>query len=146
MTDGTIRVGSSAERFVADVGRVTGQMQFRNAVFVFGSNLAGVHGAGAARVAAERYGAARGVGVGLRGHSYAIPTKDHRIQTLPLDQIARHVADFLAVAAANPERPFVVTRIGCGLAGYDDHEIAPMFAGAPVNCLLPDGWRSEVSP
>jgi hypothetical protein len=111
------------------------------AVFVFGSNRAGRHGKGAALTAKQRHGAVQGVGEGFRGTSYAIPTKDERIQPLPLDQIEWHVARFLQFAAERPDVQFFVTRIGCGLAGYFDDEIAPFFAGATDNVLLPAGWE-----
>lgn len=114
-------------------------------IFVFGSNLAGRHGKGAALHARQNCGAKYGVGVGRTGNAYAIPTKDERIQTLPLERIAPHVADFLSYARANPALEFEVTRIGCGLAGYTDSQIAPMFAGAPDNCKLPDGWRQATA-
>lgn len=110
-------------------------------IFVFGSNLAGRHGAGAALYALQHHGAKYGVGVGRTGNAYGIPTKDERIQTLPLPRIAGHVADFLTYAQANPYLRFEVTRIGCGLAGYRDDQIAPMFRSAPSNCELPAGWR-----
>ncbi len=73
---------------------------------------------------------------------YAIPTKDESLKTLPLHAIDRHVSEFLAYATEHPELRFQVTRIGCGLAGYKDAQIAPMFRGAPENCLLPHGWRT----
>lgn len=110
-------------------------------IFVFGSNLAGIHGAGAAKFALEKRGAIWGQGIGLQGNSYGIPTKDKNIQTLPLDQIRLYVNDFLALAWARYDLEFEVTRIGCGLAGYTDTDIAPMFEGAPGNCSLPPGWR-----
>lgn len=110
-------------------------------IFVFGSNLAGIHGAGAAKEALKNYGAQWGQGVGMQGSSYAIPTKDERIKALPLDEIRKYVDAFLAYARRNPESQFFVTRIGCGLAGYHDSEIAPMFMDAPNNCELPYGWR-----
>lgn len=109
-------------------------------IFVFGSNLAGRHGKGAAQFAMHHHGAVYGVGVGRTGHSYAIPTKDAKIRTLPLDQIQRYVSEFLVYASEHPELQFEVTRIGCGLAGYQDHQIGPMFIGAPVNCQLPSAW------
>lgn len=109
-------------------------------VFVFGSNLAGRHGAGAALYARQHHGAIYGQGVGPQGNSYAIPTKDERIRTLPLDRIKPYIDDFLIYAAANPTITFQVTRIGCGLAGYTDDDISPMFADAPANCLLPQEW------
>ena len=114
-------------------------------IFVFGSNLAGRHGAGAALYARKHFGAAYGTGRGRTGNAYAIPTKDERIKTLPLNRIAQYVSDFIAYAKAHPDLSFQVTRIGCGLAGYLDHQIAPLFAGAPDNCILPDGW-AEQSP
>ncbi len=110
-------------------------------IFVFGSNLAGRHGRGAALFAREQRGATHGIGVGRTGDAYAIPTKDERLRVLPLDRIAPYVADFLAYARANPGLQFEVTRVGCGLAGYEEEEIRPMFEGAPPNCDLPEGWR-----
>jgi len=106
-------------------------------VFVFGSNLAGRHGKGAALFAKQHHGAVYGQGVGLQGSSYAIPTKDGSLRTLPLEVIAVHVAEFLAFATARPELTFQVTPIGCGLAGYGPAQIAPMFVRAPTNCVLP---------
>ena len=110
-------------------------------IFVFGSNRAGIHGAGAALHARKFKGALQGKGEGMQGHSYGIPTKDAKIRTLPLSEIKKHVETFLAFAKAHPKMAFEVTRIGCGLAGYTDTDIAPMFADAPPNCVLPDGWR-----
>lgn len=110
-------------------------------IFVFGSNLAGRHGKGAALEARNRYGAEYGVGFGRTGEAYAIPTKDERLEPLPLARIRPYVNVFLAYAASHPEERFNVTRVGCGLAGYTDAEIAPMFATAPANCDLPSGWR-----
>jgi hypothetical protein len=118
--------------------------QRRVSVFVFGSNLAGIHGAGAAAYAYAEHGAKWGQGIGLAGESYAIPTKDENIQTLPLSAIFKHVRDFVDFALAHSELRFNVTRIGCGLAGYTDTDIAPMFVGAPENCELPEGWRELI--
>lgn len=112
-------------------------------IFVFGSNLAGRHGAGAALHARQEYGAAYGVGVGRTGDAYAIPTKDASLKPMPLDAIARHVRDFIEYAKVHPELEFEVTKIGCGLAGYREYQIAPMFSGAPMNCALPEGWPLE---
>ncbi len=111
-------------------------------IFVFGANLAGRHGKGAALTAVKEYGAIYGQGVGPQGNSYAIPTKDRNIQTLPLNVIFLYVLRFIGYAQANPDKVFYVTRIGTGLAGYKDSDIAPMFKDAPINCLLPDGWRT----
>ena len=111
-----------------------------HSVFVFGSNLAGRHGKGAAKFALMNCGAVYGEGFGRYGSSYAIPTKDIRIKTLPLDAIERHVKTFLEHAARHKETTFFVTAIGCGLAGYETKDIAPMFSEAPDNCLLSALW------
>lgn len=111
-------------------------------IFVFGSNLAGRHGKGAALTAFREHGAVYGQGVGLQGNSYAIPTKDENIVTLPLNKIKKYVDQFIRFAKLNPEKQFQVTRIGCGFAGYDDTDIAPLFVDAPDNCILPVGWRN----
>lgn len=108
---------------------------------MFGSNLAGYHGAGSARFAYEKHGAKWGIGEGLTGESYAIPTKDHELRSLFLPEVDRAVAQFLTFAKEHPEMQFTVVKIGCGLAGFKESEIKPMFAGAPDNCILPEGWR-----
>lgn len=108
-------------------------------VFVFGSNLAGIHGAGAAKTALL-YGAKWGIGLGHQGNTYAIPTKDNDLKTLPLENIRKYVESFLLYAKDNPGTLFFVTRIGCGLAGYKDEDISPLFADATPNCILPKGW------
>lgn len=106
-------------------------------IFVFGSNLAGRHGKGAALFARQHHGAIYGQAEGLQGNSYAIPTKDRSIKTLPLNAIRSHVNRFLDFAIEHPNLSFQVTAIGCGLAGYSPVEIAPMFEHAPANCELP---------
>ena len=110
-------------------------------VFVFGSNLAGRHGAGSAK-AALKHGAHYGIGVGRQGNSYAIPTKGHRLEVLPLWLIEDYVKQFLSYATCNPKDTFNVVKIGCGLAGYREEEIAPLFRDAPSNVNLPEGWGS----
>jgi hypothetical protein len=112
-------------------------------IFVFGSNLAGRHGRGAAREAALRHGAQYGVGVGRTGMAYAIPTKDEHLRVLPVSAISAYVRSFVRYAEEHPELQFHVTRIGCGLAGYTDADIAPLFAAAPKNCQLPAEWRAD---
>jgi hypothetical protein len=107
-------------------------------IFVFGSNLAGRHGKGAALYARDHHGAVYGQGIGLQGSSYAIPTKDAQLRTLPLDDVGRHVDEFKAFAASRLDLVFQVTAIGCGLAGYTPADIAPLFRGAPRNCTLPE--------
>lgn len=111
-----------------------------NACFVFGSNTAGRHGAGAARHAMEHHGAIYGRGIGFQGDSYAIPTKDDRIQTLPLEDVRMWVQKFLNSARTLPETTFHVTQIGCGLAGFTPEQIAPLFADAPRNCKFSTAW------
>lgn len=110
-------------------------------IFVFGSNLAGRHGAGAALFALKNHGAIYGQGIGRQGDSYGIPTKDENIRTLPVSRIKTYVDDFIIYAKLNPNLEFNVTRIGCGLAGYKDDDISPLFKKAPSNCHLPEGWR-----
>ncbi len=112
-------------------------------IFVFGSNLAGRHGKGAALFARQRRGAVPGEGVGLHGTSYAIPTKDERLKPLPLGAIKAFVEDFKAFARQHPEMTFEVTPIGCGLAGYTPEQIGPMFVGSPDNCMLPDVFTGK---
>lgn len=110
-------------------------------IFVFGSNLAGRHGAGSALEARRRHGAKLGIGVGPTGDAYAIPTKDIKLKTLPLETISGYVKEFVDYAKNNQDQHFVVVKIGCGLAGFQEYEIAPMFRGAPKNVELPTGWR-----
>ena len=103
-------------------------------IFVFGSNLAGAHGGGAAHIACQRFGAIWGQGVGLQGLSYAIPTMQGGVET-----IKPYVDQFIEFATSHPEMTFLVTRIGCGIAGFRDEEIAPLFAAAldVENVILP---------
>lgn len=96
-----------------------------NEVFVFGSNLDGHHIGGAARIAQERFGAVWGQGVGLQGKSYAIPTMQGGVETIKI-----YVDDFVTFARQHHELKFLVTRIGCGIAGFKDYEIAPLFKNA----------------
>lgn len=105
-----------------------------NEIFVFGSNLAGHHGSGAARLAYNRFGAVWGQGVGLQGQAYAIPTMQGGVET-----IKPYVDEFILFAEQHPEYKFLVTRIGCGIAGFRDEEIAPLFAAAldVENVILP---------
>ncbi len=116
-----------------------------NYVFVFGSNLAGIHGAGAAREALEKFGARIGVGEGMMGMSYALPTKDDKIESLPINKVGHYIAAFKFFAYTNPERKFFLTRVGCGLAGFKDEEIAPLFVGSPDNINFPEEWKKYIS-
>ena len=113
-----------------------------NEIFVFGSNLAGAHGGGAAYLAYQRFGAVMGQGVGLQGQSYAIPTMQGDTNT-----ILPYVEEFIIFAKQHPELTFLVTKIGCGIAGFTPAEIAPLFAGAieVENIHLPmDFWKELV--
>lgn len=110
-------------------------------IFVFGSNLAGRHGKGAALYARKICGAQPGIGEGRTGNTYAIPTKTANLQARSIREIRDSVETFKAYARDNPDLAFQVTRVGCGLAGYRDDQIAPMFRDAPENCSLPGEWR-----
>ena len=114
-------------------------------IFCFGSNLAGIHGAGAAAYARKHHGAIYGQGIGLQGQSYAIPTKDARSITLPIREITKYVNQFIDFAGRSPSMAFMVTRIGCGLAGYTDIQIAPLFKDATENCVLPNEWEQYIN-
>ena len=107
------------------------------AVFVFGSDLEGMHGGGAAWVAFQKFGAVLGCGIGLRGQSYAIPTMQGGVET-----IKPYVDEFVSFASSHPELFFYVTRIGCGIAGFREKDIAPLFTDAVglENVCLPEGF------
>ena len=105
-----------------------------NEIFVFGSNLQGMHGGGAAYIAYRKFGAIMGQGVGLQGQSYGMQGG--------VDTIRPYVDEFIAFAKAHQELTFLVTRIGCGIAGFTDEEISPLFKEARdvENIVLPEGW------
>lgn len=109
-------------------------------IFVFGSNLAGRHGKGAALYALKNHGAIYGKGEGIQGTSYAIPTRDFKIQTLSIEAIRFHVMKFLKFANDNPHLTFNLTPIGCGLAGYKQEQIKPLFEQKPDNVLFSKEW------
>ena len=111
-------------------------------VFVFGSNLQGMHGGGAAFAAWRKFGAVMGCGVGLQGQSYAVPTMQGGVET-----IKPYVDQFIGFAKAHPELFFYVTRIGCGIAGFRDRDIAPLFVEALTveNICLPDTFVRVLS-
>lgn len=119
-----------------------GEKPARGELFVFGSNLAGRHGKGAAKDALRLYGAVYGQGIGLQGRSYAIPTKDHHLGVLPLMDIRRRIKVFVDFTRNNPQLSFYITRVGCGLAGYKDEEVAPLFKGIQLNCRIHRHWYS----
>jgi len=111
-------------------------------VFVFGSNLRGQHSGGAAAHAKAYFDAVSGLGVGWHGQSYAIPTIAGDFRALPVHQIAPFVVNFLKTAAAEPAFTFYVTALGTGIAGLTHEQMAPLFAHAPLNCLLPPEWSA----
>ena len=125
-------------------------MSEKVAVFVFGSNEAGIHGAGAALYAVKNRGAIYGQGVGRAGDSYAIPTKGKRGSDgfakigppLSLQKIQQYVDEFVAYASEHLDEEFMVTQVGCGHAGFAPEEIAPMFRHAPGNCSFDLAWEA----
>lgn len=108
-----------------------------NEIFVFGSNLEGEHGGGAARTAHDKFGAIWGQGTGLQGQSYGLPTMHGGVE-----EIAPYVDEFIDFAVSNPHLIFLVTRVGCGIAGFHDSEIAPLFSRAKgvSNIYLPESF------
>lgn len=113
-----------------------------NNIFVFGSNLAGRHGKGAALYARNFHGAIYGKGEGRQGKSYAIPTKDFQLNTLPLSTIEQHIVVFLRHAKNNPQDTFLLTPIGTGLAGYQVYDILEILNKHPItpNVLFTKEW------
>ena len=103
-------------------------------VFVFGSNASGAHGGGAARFALDRFGAVWGQSEGLQGQSYGIDTMSG------LGVFEEHVGRFLEFARSHPELRFLVTEVGCGIAGYTPDQVAGFFREAPENVLLPESF------
>ena len=114
-------------------------------VFVFGSNEAGRHGAGAALLAKQQFGAEPGKGFGHFGRSFAIPTKDAGLKPLPLDSIGEYVFRFIDYAYDHFELEFLVTQIGCGLAGFNAAQIAPFFVVHPPNVVLPREFHNALA-
>lgn len=116
-------------------------------IFVFGSNLMGIHGKGSALYARNKYGAKLGVGKGRTGDAYAIPTKKspYDLHALPLREIAVYVQEFLQYAREHPELEFHVVAIGTGNAGLLHEQVAPLFRGAPGNCQFPSEWEKYVT-
>ena len=111
-------------------------------IFVFGSNLAGKHYGGAAKYAVDKFGAVFGEAEGPTGQAYAIPTLNADFQQVPLDLIKSSVENFKVHASLHPALEFYVTRIGCGIAGFKDSDIAPLFVGSPCNCTFDPQWSS----
>jgi hypothetical protein len=125
----------------AEIARVAALMGAPDTVFVFGANEAGRHGGGAALVAHQRWGAVWGVAFGLHGRSYAVPTKDRGLRTLPLDAIGHYVRRALADQAQCDRWRFVWTRVGCGLAGLTDAQMVSVLPEKiPNKAILPPRW------
>lgn len=104
-----------------------------NEIFVFGSNEAGIHGKGAALQALKYFGAISGIGFGPQGNSFAIPSKNSELKTLSLGTIRYYIARFKEYVTEHPDKIFLVTKIGCGLAGYQPKDIAPLFLNLITN-------------
>lgn len=116
-----------------------------NEVFVFGSNLLGIHGGGAAKTARELFGAEIGVGEGLTGRCYAFPTVTRPTglpssRQLPREQLEIARDRLYHTALEMPEVTFFLTKVGCGLAGYPEEEMASLFTSSPANIIKPPGW------
>ena len=120
---------------------MTNQNIPKDMCFVFGSNEAGLHGAGAARFAFKNHGARMGQGFGFHGNSFAIPTKDWLINSLDYETIKNYVDRFIVYARQNPDKNFKLTRIGCGLAGLNPKTMALMFKNAPDNVWIDSEWN-----
>lgn len=116
-----------------------------NMIFVFGSNLAGRHGKGAARYARAHFAAEYGVGEGRTGNAYAIPTKDHNLKILSLESIDVSIAKFCNYAKGRWMTQFLLTPIGTGLAGYSHQQILQLFQkhGVPYNVFLANSWAND---
>lgn len=116
---------------------------YENFMFVFGSNLQGLHYGGSARAANLNYGAEMGVGEGPTGKAYALPTciEPGGTQTMTLAEIKEYVVDLMEFAEYHSDITFFITRTGCGVAGFKDSDIAPLFKGFPLNADFPEEWR-----
>lgn len=114
-------------------------------IFVFGSNKAGIHGAGAAKHAFNFLAAEWGVGEGMTGGCYALPTKGFEIEDLPLEELQRPIADFCSYAREHPHLSFELTPVGCGLAGHKKSDIWGLFKanGLPSNVYLSSTWVTD---
>jgi len=112
-----------------------------NEIFVFGSNQRGAHAGGAARLAKERFGAQEGVGEGLTGQSYAFPTLTANFEKVSRASLEASRDRFFATASRHPDKTFLLTKVGCGIAGFTEDEIRPLFKNAPANVTLPEDWR-----
>ena len=112
-------------------------------IFVFGSNRAGIHGGGAARLAREKFSAQHGVGEGLTGQCYAFPTLNENFEKVSRAALEASRDSFFETARRHPELTFLLTKVGCGIAGFAEDEIRPLFRDAPANVILPEDWRTR---
>lgn len=111
-------------------------------IFVFGSNLAGNHAGGAARQAKEQFGAEDGIGEGLTGRCYAFPTLERDMNQRGQRALETARNRFYATARALPEKEFLLTKVGCGIAGYPEEQMRGLFLNPPTNVILPEEWRT----
>lgn len=112
----------------------------KNQVFVFGSNLAGMHLVGAAKTAKEKFGAIEGVGEGWIGKSYAFPTLNEKFKQRTDKHLKRSVEKLFRCANLNKYYQFLLTKVGCGIAGYEENYMKSLFKDSPDNIIKPDGW------
>lgn len=111
-----------------------------NQIFVFGSNLAGLHNGGAARQAHEKFEAKIGIGEGLTGRSYAFPTLDSALNQLHPGELERSRDNLYRVVRLNPDKEFLLTKVGCGIAGFPEKQMRALFKDVPSNVTLPPDW------
>ena len=109
-------------------------------IIVVGTNLAGAHGGGAAAQAHRDFGLEWGVGQGLSGQTYALPTLGRKLEKRNDEQLTMSIRKLWKCARENPGKIFLLTKVGCGIAGYDEEYIADKFKGAPDNIIKPEGW------
>lgn len=115
-----------------------------NQVFVFGSNLAGEHVGGAAKVAREKFGAEWGVGEGMTGRCYAFPTLTEDLDQIPHWKLEKHIDNFFKTALDNPDKEFILTKVGCGIANYPEKYMKALFVDSPKNVIKPEGWHANM--
>lgn len=111
-----------------------------NQIFVFGSNLAGKHAGGAAKQAHEQFGAKMGVGEGLTGQSYAFPTLDEDFQKVSNTILKSARLNLYRAARFHSDKEFLLTKVGCGIAGFSEDKMRKLFVNAPANIIKPEGW------
>ena len=112
-----------------------------NQIFVFGSNLAGKHIGGAALQAKEQFGAEEGVGEGLTGQAYAFPTLNEQFEQRSFGELYVSLNELYRVAKENPDKEFLLTKVGCGIAQFPEEQMKDLFSNAPANIIKPDDWN-----